>query len=179
MLRIRLRRTGARKKPQYRLVVAESTSPRDGRYIEIIGTYNPLTNPSTVNIDTSRAQHWLSVGATPSDRVHKLLAREGLMAPPAFATPKATDAAADGTAADGTAVDATADGATDDAATGTPAVAEVAATSAAMAPAAEEAGASGPIPDVDEDAGAPATAESTDAATAEATATPDAASEAV
>ena len=176
MLRIRLRRTGARKKPQYRLVVAESTSPRDGRYIEIIGTYNPLTNPSTVNIDTSRAQHWLSVGATPSDRVHKLLAREGLMAPPAFATPKSTDAAADGTAADGTA-----DGATDGAATSTPAVAEVAATSAAMAPAAEEAGASGPIPDVDEDAGAPAAAESTAAETTNATtsATPDAASEAV
>src|ERR687890_2671909 len=74
VLRIRLRRTGARKKPQYRLVVAESTSPRDGRYIEIIGTYNPLTNPSTVNIKTERAQHWLSVGATPSDRVHKILA---------------------------------------------------------------------------------------------------------
>lgn len=81
MLRIRLRRTGARKKPQYRLVIAESTSPRDGHFIEIIGTYNPLTDPSTLNVKADRATHWLSVGATPSDRVHKLLAREGLMAP--------------------------------------------------------------------------------------------------
>src|SRR5918997_3646068 len=86
VLRIRLRRAGARKKPQYRLVVAESTSPRDGRYIEIIGTYNPLTNPSTVNIKTERAQHWLSVGATTSDRVHKILANEGLMEQPKFVT---------------------------------------------------------------------------------------------
>ena len=173
MLRIRLRRTGARKKPQYRLVVAESTSPRDGRYIEIIGTYNPLTNPSTVNIKIERAQHWLSVGATPSERVHKLLAGVGVMAPPAYVTTPAT-----------------ADGATDGAGTGTPAVAEAAATSAALAPAAEEAGASGPIPDVDEDAETPTTgatdAATADAATADATATdaaaaetPDAASEAV
>ena len=163
MLRIRLRRTGARKKPQYRLVVAESTSPRDGRYIEIIGTYNPLTNPSTVKINTERAQHWLSVGATPSERVHKLLAREGIMEPPAFATaPTAADGATDGPAA-----------------TGTPTVADVAATSAAMAPAAEEAGASGPIPDVDDDAAPATTAEGADDATVEASATPDAASEAV
>ena len=163
MLRIRLRRTGARKKPQYRLVVAESTSPRDGRYIEIIGTYNPLTNPSTVKINTERAQHWLSVGATPSDRVHKILANEGLMEQPSFVTAaKSADGATDAAAASGGA-----------------AVADVAATSAAMAPAAEEAGASGPIPDVDDDADAPATAETTDDATAEAAATPDAASEAV
>ena len=164
MLRIRLRRTGARKKPQYRLVVAESTSPRDGRYIEIIGTYNPLTNPSTVDIKTERAQHWLSVGATPSDRVHKILANEGLMEQPKFVT--AARAAAD----------ASDNGA---AAMGTVAVAEVAATSAAMAPAAEEAGASGPIPDVDEDAGTTTTAATVDETTAEAAATPDAASEAV
>src|ERR671917_288218 len=123
---MRLRRAGARKKPQYRLVVAESTSPRDGRYIEIIGTYNPLTNPSTVNIKTERAQHWLSVGATPSDRVHKILANEGLMEQPKFVTAATA-----------------ADGGTDGAATDAPAVADIAATSAAMAPAAEEAGASG------------------------------------
>ena len=178
MLRIRLRRTGARKKPQYRLVIAESTSPRDGRYIEIIGTYNPLTNPSTVKIDAERAQHWLSVGATPSDRVHKLLANEGLMEQPKFVT------AAKAASADGAATAGASAGASDDAASGTAAVAGVAATSAAMAPAAEEAGASGPVPDADDAAGAPATAEApaaeaTDEATAEAAATPDAASEAV
>ena len=160
MLRIRLRRTGARKKPQYRLVVAESTSPRDGRYIEIIGTYNPLTNPSTVNIDTARAQHWLSVGATPSERVHKILAREGVMEPPKYVTAAKAD-----------------EGASDGVASGAPTVDATAATSAAMAPAAEEAGASGPIPDVDDDA--PVTDAASDEATAEASATPDAASEAV
>ena len=164
MLRIRLRRTGARKKPQYRLVVAESTSPRDGRYIEIIGTYNPLTNPSTVNVNSERAQHWLRVGATPSDRVHKILANEGLMEQPSFVTAGRAAQAADG------AVGTDAGGAA-----GTAAVADVAATMAAMAPAAEEAGASGPIPDVDEDADMTATAEASD----EAAAMPDAASEAV
>lgn len=79
MLRIRLRRTGARKKPSYRIVVAESTSPRDGKYIEIIGTYDPLTHPATVSLNGDRAKHWLDNGAQPSDRVVKLLSREGLV----------------------------------------------------------------------------------------------------
>ncbi len=96
MLKIRLRRTGARKKPNYRIVVAESTAPRDGRYVEIIGTYNPLTDPATVSIDGDRAKHWLSVGAQPTERVVKLMAREGLVAAPTYAKPAtSTDEAAE------------------------------------------------------------------------------------
>ena len=92
MLKIRLRRTGARKRPSYRVVVAESTAPRDGHYIEIIGFYDPLTDPATVRIDGEKAQTWLGKGATPSDRVARLLAREGIIerrapAPAAEAAP--------------------------------------------------------------------------------------------
>jgi small subunit ribosomal protein S16 len=93
VLKIRLRRTGARKRPSYRVVVAEATAPRDGRYIEILGTYDPLTDPATIKLDGDRAKHWLSVGAQPTDRVVKLLAREGLMAPPVYARPASIDAA--------------------------------------------------------------------------------------
>ena len=95
MLRIRLRRTGARKKPNYRIVVAESTAPRDGKYIEIIGTYDPLTEPATIRLDGDRAKHWLSVGAQPSDRVVKLMAREGLVEAPTYAAKASADADAD------------------------------------------------------------------------------------
>jgi small subunit ribosomal protein S16 len=87
VLKIRLRRTGARKKPSYRIVVAESTAPRDGKYVEIIGTYDPLTDPATVKLDGDRAKHWLSVGAQPTERVVKLMAREGLVEAPSFAQP--------------------------------------------------------------------------------------------
>lgn len=73
MVRIRLRRMGAKKKPFYRIVVAEKRSPRDGRFIETIGTYNPLTEPETVDLKHERAAHWLSVGAQPSDAVARLL----------------------------------------------------------------------------------------------------------
>lgn len=86
MLKIRLRRTGARKKPNYRIVVAESTAPRDGKYIEIIGTYDPLTDPATIKLDGDRAKHWLSVGAQPTERVVKLMAREGLVEAPTYPT---------------------------------------------------------------------------------------------
>jgi small subunit ribosomal protein S16 len=86
VLKIRLRRTGARKKPSYRIVVAESTAPRDGKYVEILGTYDPLTDPATVKLDGDRAKHWLSVGAQPTERVVKLMAREGLVAAPTYAT---------------------------------------------------------------------------------------------
>ena len=96
MLKIRLRRTGARKKPNYRIVVAESTAPRDGAYVEIIGTYDPLTDPSTINLDGERAKHWLSVGAQPTERVVKLMAREGLIEAPSYTKPAATAATAEG-----------------------------------------------------------------------------------
>ena len=73
MLRMRLRRMGSKKKPSYRVVVAEARSPRDGAFIDIIGHYNPLTEPSTIVIDETRALKWLKNGAQPSDRVAKLL----------------------------------------------------------------------------------------------------------
>ena len=79
MVRIRLRRMGAKKKPFYRIVVADKRSPRDGRFIETIGTYNPLTDPETVELKPERAAHWLSVGAQPSDAVARLLRKHSLL----------------------------------------------------------------------------------------------------
>ena len=78
MVRIRLRRMGAKKKPFYRIVVADQRSPRDGRFIENIGTYDPMTDPSTVNVKSERAIHWLRVGAQPSDAVARLLKKTGI-----------------------------------------------------------------------------------------------------
>lgn len=78
MVRIRLRRMGAKKKPFYRIVVANQRSPRDGRFIETIGTYDPLTNPPTVQIQADRAAYWVGVGANPSDSVARLLRQQGI-----------------------------------------------------------------------------------------------------
>ena len=78
MVKIRLRRTGAKKKPSYRIVVAESTSPRDGRFIEIIGHYHPRHEPSTIVFKEDRLFHWLSVGAQPSDSVKRLLEQKNM-----------------------------------------------------------------------------------------------------
>jgi small subunit ribosomal protein S16 len=72
---IRLRRTGTTKRPTYRVVVTDSRSPRDGRFIEIIGHYNPLTEPPTVKIDRAKAQAWISKGAQPSNTVKRLMQR--------------------------------------------------------------------------------------------------------
>ena len=71
---IRLRRTGTNKRPTYRVVVAESRAPRDGRFIEILGHYNPLTQPPTVKIDRAKVQAWIAKGAQPSTTVRRLLA---------------------------------------------------------------------------------------------------------
>ena len=79
MIKIRLRRMGAKKRPSYRIVVADSSAPRDGKFIEIIGTYDPLTEPSTVRLNEERAKHWLSVGAQPSETVRNILRRQELM----------------------------------------------------------------------------------------------------
>jgi len=79
MVKIRLRRTGTRKKPSYRLVVADSHTPRDGRFIEIVGHYNPRTEPTTVEIHEERVLHWLSVGAQPTDTVKRLLQNLGTL----------------------------------------------------------------------------------------------------
>jgi small subunit ribosomal protein S16 len=77
-VKIRLRRLGAKKAPFYRVVVADSRSPRDGRFIEEIGYYNPLTEPATINIDSEKAKKWLNDGAQPSDTVKNLLKRAGI-----------------------------------------------------------------------------------------------------
>jgi len=77
MVRIRLRRVGAKKQPSYRVVVADSRSPRDGRFIERLGWYNPRTDPSSFKIQEDRALYWLSVGAQPSDAVARLLKKMG------------------------------------------------------------------------------------------------------
>jgi small subunit ribosomal protein S16 len=79
MVRIRLRRVGAKKQPHYRVVVADQRSPRDGRHIETIGYYNPRTEPETVSIKEERALYWLSQGARPSDIVRRMLEQQGTL----------------------------------------------------------------------------------------------------
>jgi small subunit ribosomal protein S16 len=79
VVRIRLRRMGAKKKPVYRIVVADQQSPRDGRFIEVIGAYNPRTEPITYNIKADRAMHWLNHGAQPSGAVARLLVKQNLI----------------------------------------------------------------------------------------------------
>ena len=83
-IKIRLARGGAKKRPFYRIVIADSRSPRDGRFIERIGSYNPMVaqdHPDRLKLDVERAKHWLGVGAQPTDRVAKFLANAGLMDP--------------------------------------------------------------------------------------------------
>ena len=79
MVKIRLRRMGAKKAPFYRIVVADARSPRDGRCIEEIGTYNPLTEPATINVDVEKAQNWIKNGAQPTDTVRNLLKNAGVL----------------------------------------------------------------------------------------------------
>ncbi len=79
MVKIRLRRMGAKKNPYYRIVVADSRSPRDGRCIEEIGTYNPLTDPATIQVDVEKAQQWIKNGAQPTDTVRGLLKKAGAL----------------------------------------------------------------------------------------------------
>ena len=78
-VKIRLRRMGAKKAPFYRVVVADSRYPRDGRFIEEIGTYNPLTDPATVNIDSEKAKKWIGNSAQPTDTVKALLKKSGII----------------------------------------------------------------------------------------------------
>jgi small subunit ribosomal protein S16 len=75
-VRIRLARHGAKKKPFYRIVVADSESPRDGRYLETVGTYNPLQEPAGITVKQERVQYWLDQGAIPTDTVRSLLKKE-------------------------------------------------------------------------------------------------------
>lgn len=78
MIKLRLRRMGAKKKPSYRIVVADARAKRDGRFIEVVGTYNPLTEPTTINLNGERARYWLSQGAQPTERVAKILKIQGV-----------------------------------------------------------------------------------------------------
>ncbi|MCD6600202.1 MAG: 30S ribosomal protein S16 [Dehalococcoidia bacterium] len=79
MVKIRLQRVGRKHKPIYRVVAADSKSPRDGAFIEIIGYYNPLPDPASVNIDKEKALKWLNYGAQPTDTVHSLLRKLGIV----------------------------------------------------------------------------------------------------
>lgn len=78
-VKIRLKRMGAKKAPFYRVVVADSRSPRDGRFIDNIGTYNPLTIPAEINIDKEAAKKWLNNGAIPTDTVRNLFSKAGIL----------------------------------------------------------------------------------------------------
>ena len=77
MVKIRLRRMGAKKAPFYRIVVADSRYPRDGRFIEELGTYNPVVNPAELKVDVDRAQAWIKTGAQPTETVRDLLKKAG------------------------------------------------------------------------------------------------------
>lgn len=78
-VKIRLKRMGSKKRPFYRIVVADSRSPRDGRFIETVGTCNPLTDPETVTLKEEKVMNWLNNGAQPSDTVRNILSRNGVM----------------------------------------------------------------------------------------------------
>jgi len=80
VVKLRLRRMGAKKRPSYRIVAADSRSPRDGAFIESVGYYDPITDPATVNVNVDRARHWISVGAQPTDTVRSILKRSGVFA---------------------------------------------------------------------------------------------------
>ena len=88
MLKIRLARVGKKKQPTYRVVIADARAPRDGKYVEIIGHYNPRTEPNTFVIDEDKVRDWMRKGAQPTERMHKLLATVGLMEPMVFPPPK-------------------------------------------------------------------------------------------
>lgn len=79
MVKLRSQRYGSKKSPFYRIVATDSRNPRDGRFIEVVGTYNPLTNPATIKLDEEKVMKWLSLGAKPTDTVKSLLSKEGLL----------------------------------------------------------------------------------------------------
>ncbi len=81
-VKIRLARHGAKKRPFYRIVVADIESPRDGRFLEIVGTYNPLTDPARITLKNERVKYWMDQGAIPTDTVRNILDKEGFFATP-------------------------------------------------------------------------------------------------
>ena len=80
VVKLRLRRMGAKKRPSYRIVAANSRSPRDGAFIESVGFYDPITEPATINVNLDRARHWINNGAQPTDTVRSILQRAGVYA---------------------------------------------------------------------------------------------------
>ncbi len=78
-VKLRLKRMGAKQRPFYRIVAADSRSPRDGRFLEVVGTYNPITSPAEVKIDEEKALHWLNEGAQPTETVKNIFSKEGIM----------------------------------------------------------------------------------------------------
>ena len=78
-VKLRLKRMGAKQRPSYRIVAADSRSPRDGRFIETVGTYNPIANPAEVHIDKEKAMQWINNGAQPTDTVKNIFRQEGIM----------------------------------------------------------------------------------------------------
>jgi small subunit ribosomal protein S16 len=80
VVKLRLRRMGAKKRPSYRIVAADSRSPRDGAFIESVGFYDPITDPATINVNLERARHWINNGAQPTDTVRSILQRAGVYA---------------------------------------------------------------------------------------------------
>jgi small subunit ribosomal protein S16 len=149
LVKIRLKRMGAKKRPFYRLVVADSRSPRDGRFIELLGFYDPLTEPAKVQVDADKVREWMRRGARPSDAARALLVREGILArtprvfaAPAKETPEPVAGVEEGAAAEagagGTADGGGTDAAPEDAGAGEPeAEPEPAAVSEDATPAAE------------------------------------------
>ena len=109
MLRMRLRRVGAKNQPSYRIVVADSRAARDGAFVDYLGHYNPRTEPPTVVIDEEKARKWLSVGAKPSDAVQRIIDKMGepAEAPEAELTPESEPAAAAGASEESDAADET------------------------------------------------------------------------
>lgn len=95
MIKLRLRRMGAKKRPFYRIVAAEHSSPRDGRYIEVVGTYNPLVDPAEVTLKEDRIKHFLGNGAQPSETVEGLLRKHGVIAADKFYNKKPAPKAAE------------------------------------------------------------------------------------
>lgn len=79
MVKLRLKRMGSKRKPFYRIVAADSRAPRDGRFIEIIGTYNPTTNPASVTVNEELAMKWINNGAQPTETVRNILSQEGVL----------------------------------------------------------------------------------------------------
>ena len=79
-VKLRLKRMGSKQKPFYRIVAADARSPRDGRFIEVVGTYNPIRKPAEVKVDEEKALRWLNNGAIPTDTVRSILSKEGVMA---------------------------------------------------------------------------------------------------